>query len=68
MKQEDIPKISFITHEGYYEFLVMPFGLINSPSTFRTLMDSSFKPLVGKFVLACFDDIRIYNKSWEENV
>ena len=34
MKEEDIPKIGFRTHEGHYEFLVMPSGLTNAPSTF----------------------------------
>jgi hypothetical protein len=32
MKPEDIPKTTFRTHEGHYEFLDMPFGLINAPS------------------------------------
>lgn len=31
VKPENIPKIEFKTHEGHYEFLVMPFGLVNVP-------------------------------------
>jgi hypothetical protein len=34
MKEADIPKTTFRTHEGHYEFLVMPFDLCNAPSTF----------------------------------
>jgi hypothetical protein len=34
IKESDIPKMAFCTHEGHYEFLVIPFGLCNAPSTF----------------------------------
>ena len=48
MAPEDKHKTSFLTSLGLYQFTVMPFGLINSPSTFERLMENVLRGLQWK--------------------
>lgn len=66
IKEEYIYKIAFHTRYGNYEFVVVPFGITNAPTTFMCLMNNVLHPYLDKFVIVFFHDILIYYKNEEE--
>ena len=61
-------KTAFITHQGLYEFTVLPFGLCNSPSTFQRLMEHILRGLNWKTCLIYIDDIIVFSTSFRDHL
>ncbi|WVZ79769.1 hypothetical protein U9M48_027310 [Paspalum notatum var. saurae] len=64
VKREEY-KIAFQTKFGQFEFIVMVFRLTSAPGTFQSTMNYTLAPALGKFALVFFDDILVYNHSYE---
>lgn len=68
MNPQDIPKTAFNVEHGHYEFLRMPMGLKNSPSTFQRVMDNVLKDLQNTICLVYLDDIIVFSTSLQEHI
>ena len=64
--EEDIQKMAFATLDGSYEFLKMPFGIINSAATLKRAMKKLLEDLVH--VDFYWDDILVHTRTWEEHI
>ena len=68
MDERDIEKTAFITSEGLYECLVMPFGLCNAPATFQRLMHEVLGNLIYTKAPVYLDDIIIHSETFEQHL
>ena len=68
IKEGDEWKTAVHTRHGYFEYLVMPFGLANVPATFQNMMNEIFKDMIDLGVVIYFDDILIYSKNEADHI
>jgi hypothetical protein len=67
MYEDDIPKTAFVTQNGHYEWLVLPFGLKNAPAIFQRVIRKILANLINNGCMNYLDDIIIYAKTLEEH-
>jgi len=71
LREEDREKTAFSTPDGKYEFLRMPFGLINAQATFQRKIDKLKQKLISlgvKGIEAFVDNIALFSETYEEHM
>ena len=66
MAPEDVAKTAFVTQQGKYECLRMPFGLVNAGATLTRCLREVLAGLHN--VATYFDDILVHTRTWAEHV
>lgn len=65
---KDTEKTAFSVENGHYEFVRMPFGLKNAPSTFQRVMDNVLRGLQHEICIVYLDDIILFSTSLQEHI
>ena len=60
MRSEDREKTAFMTPNGLYEFLRMPYGLSTAPATFSRAISIILSGLTYEMCLCYFDDVIVF--------
>lgn len=68
ISNESVEKTVFVTSDGHYEFLRMPFGLCNAPAVFQRAVHKALGPLKDTIAFVYLDDILIPSVDKEEGL
>ena len=68
IRPKDKPKSTFCCKYGAFESLVMNFGMMNTPPTFVSLMNTIFKEAIGKIVVVYLDNIIVYSPNEDQHL
>ena len=68
LAEKDRQKCSFVTMDGQYEFVRMPFGLAGATATFQKAIDTILSHLKWKGVVCYIDDVLIGGETFDQHL
>ena len=68
MHPDSRSKTAFVTQPGFHEFVRLPFGLCNGPSTFQRLMEVVLNGLVWDSCFVYIDDVLVCSRTFDAHL
>jgi len=68
MRKGDEHKTAFRSRYLHYEYKIMPFGLVNAPATFLTMMNKILREFLDHRAVVYLDDIVIFSENMEDHI
>ena len=68
IREGDEWKTAFSTSTGHYEYRVLPYGLTNAPSVFKSFINKVFRNMLVCCVVVYIDHILVYSTTCEQHV
>ncbi|PAA77512.1 hypothetical protein BOX15_Mlig028235g4 [Macrostomum lignano] len=66
VRETDREKLAFRTHDGLFQWKVLPFGVTNGPACFQRIMQKILGDYAYKFALLYLDDVICTGRNFEE--
>lgn len=58
--------LCFVTQDGYFTFLRMPFGIATAPAFFQYVMSTILEEHILKICVVYIDDITVFGNTYRE--